>query len=237
MSQGTWRVLTKNYPVQRVVPVTRASTSATKKPSTSQQETEEEADETSITAAQGPQDESDWDYEKRKEDWEEQNSKAVGCIRLRLHHSIAYKFNTKDMAGELWDAIKDEYGAPGTTAVYLEFKSVLDMPFPPNVDPSVILDKMGVHFGRMEESKVPIPEYLKCMIVMSKLPTSMDTVAQMLAQRESDPLKMKMELIRKMLAVAWEQRLGKNQKNNQAHRISAVKRGPETPGFRAAARQ
>jgi hypothetical protein len=34
-----------------------------------------------------------------------------------------------------------------------------------------------------------------------------------------------------MLAVAWEQRLGKNQKNNQANRISAVKRGPETPGF------
>jgi hypothetical protein len=181
MSQGTWRVLTKYYPVQRIVPTT-TRTPVSKKPSTSKEGEEEEADETSVTAALGPQDESDWDYEKRKEEWEEQNSKAVGCIRLRLHHSIAYKFNTKDMAGELWDAVKEEYGAPGTTAVYLEFKNVLDMPFPPNVDPSVILDKMGVHFGRMEESKVPIPEYLKCMIVMSKIPSSMDTVAQMLAQ-------------------------------------------------------
>jgi hypothetical protein len=119
---------------------------------------------------------------------------------------------TKDMAGELWEAIKEEYGAPGTTAVYLEFKSVLDMPFPPNVDPSVILDKMGVHFGRMEESKVPIPEYLKCMIVMSKLPSSMDTVAQMLAQRESDPLKMKMELIRRCSLSPGNKDLGRTRK-------------------------
>jgi hypothetical protein len=43
-----------------------------------------------------------------------------------------------------------------------------------------------------------------------------------------------MSEIRKMIALNWDQQSGKvnqNQKNNQAHKISAVKCGPETPGF------
>jgi hypothetical protein len=38
--------------------------------------------------------------------------------------------------------------------------------------------------------------------------------------------------LRKMLALSWDHKSGgRNQSNNQAHRISAVKRGPETLGF------
>jgi hypothetical protein len=37
--------------------------------------------------------------------------------------------------------------------------------------------------------------------------------------------------LRKMLALSWDHKSGGRNQNNQAHRISAVKRGPETPGF------
>jgi hypothetical protein len=121
MSQGTWRVLTKNYPVPRIVPRDQASTSTAKKPSTSQQETEEEeADETSNRGLKGHKMSPIGTIEKRKEDWEEQNSKAVGCIRLRLHHSISQRtwpenstllgHSTQRSQRVLWDSSRSSQG-------------------------------------------------------------------------------------------------------------------------------
>jgi hypothetical protein len=82
MSQGTWRVLKKLKPTAPVKKGKKvASTSAPK----------DGAEE--ITAV----DEDDYedkflDYEDKLEKWEEDNSKAVGGMRLRLHHTIQYKY-------------------------------------------------------------------------------------------------------------------------------------------------
>jgi hypothetical protein len=222
MSQGTWRVLKKakpTRPVQRVPKVV-----------------EPKAPETSVTAVD---DEDDYEeklakYEDKLEDWEDDNSKAVGSMQLRLHHTIQFKYRDSEKAGELWDDIKEEYGVPGKTAIYLEFKAVLDTHIPAHTDPIVAIDKMDAHFGRMEQSLAPVPDYLQCMIVLAKLSPTMESIASLIGMRDADPHSVPMSEIRKMIALNWDQRSGKtnqNQKNNQVHKISAVKRGPETPGF------
>jgi hypothetical protein len=208
-SQSAWRVLTKECP----------------NPTTTSKPVETgSGEEASITMM-------DSTNEAEIEKWEDANSKAIGCMRLRLHPSISYKHNKLEKAGELWDALKEEYGAPGKSAIYLEFKTVLDTPLPPNSDPCIVVDMFSERFGRMAEAKCPVPEYLQCMIILSKIPQNMGVLAQQLSLSTKGPEEMKLEDLRKMLALSWDHKSGGRNQNNQAHRISAVKRGPETPGF------
>ena len=44
----------------------------------------------------------DNDNDKAREAYEELNDKAVGNIRLWLHHTIGYQFNDVDLAHDLW---------------------------------------------------------------------------------------------------------------------------------------
>jgi hypothetical protein len=124
-SQSAWRVLSKECP----------NPTTTSKPVESGS-----GEEASITMMDST---NEADIEK----WEDANSKAIGCMRLRLHPSISYKHNKLEKAGELWDALKEEYGAPGKSAIYLEFKTVLDMPLPPNSDPCIVVDMFLERFG------------------------------------------------------------------------------------------
>jgi hypothetical protein len=209
-SQGAWRVLIKECPnpTKTTTPVESGS-----------------GESQSITMMEST---NDAEIEK----WEDTNSKAVGCMRLRLHPSISYKHNALEKAGELWETLKEEYGAPGKSAIYLEFKTVLETPLPSNSDPCLVVDMFSERFGRMAEAQYPVPEYLQCMIVLSKIPSNMGVLAQQLSLSTKGPEDMKMADLRKLLAMTWDHKSGgRNQNNNQANRISAVKRGPETPGF------
>jgi hypothetical protein len=209
-SQGAWRVLTKECPnpTKTTTPIESGS-----------------GEDPSITMMESTN-------KAEIEKWEDANSKAIRCMRLHLHPSISYKHNALEEAGKLWDALKEEYGAPGKSVIYLEFKTILDTPLPPNSDPCIVVDMFLEHFGQMAEAKCPVPEYLQCMIVLLKIPQNMGVLAQQLSLSTKGPEEMKMVDLRKMLVLSWDHKSGgRNQNNNQAHRISAVKRGPETPGF------
>lgn len=55
------------------------------------------------------------------------NSKALGNITLCLSPAIQYKYREQEDSGTLWQKLEDKYGAPGVVAVYVEFKSALDL--------------------------------------------------------------------------------------------------------------
>ena len=130
------------------------------------------------------------------EEWHETNGKAVGNIRLRLHHSIQYKFREHGDAGVLWNTLQEAYGQPGVVSIYLEFKAAFETIIPDNADPSLALDKIASHFGRLADSGVVLDEHFQCMIVMAKIPPSMEMLAQTMCQTD-DFKKWKMETFRK----------------------------------------
>ena len=78
--------------------------------------------------------------------WEEDCDKALGNIRLRLHHHIAQQFNDKDDPSVLWYDLRERYGAPGISQAFVEFKSAMDTVIPNGSDPSPALDKIMSHF-------------------------------------------------------------------------------------------
>ena len=45
--------------------------------------------------------------------WLEDAEKAMGNIRLRLHHTIGYQFNSEENPAALWQTLKKKYGVPG----------------------------------------------------------------------------------------------------------------------------
>jgi hypothetical protein len=119
-------------------------------------------------------------YEDKLEDWEDDNSKAVGSMRLRLHHTIQFKYRDSENAGTLWDDIKEEYGVPGKTAIYLEFKvrfsTLTSLPI---LIQSLRLIRWTLILGEWSSPLAPVPDYLQCMIVLAKLPPTMESIASL----------------------------------------------------------
>ena len=68
------------------------------------------------------------------------------------------------------------------------------------------------------------------MLIMTKLPTSFDGLAQLFCQKEHVKT-LDVANMRKTISLAWEQRKGGKTPRNQAQKLSAVKRGPNEPPF------
>jgi len=172
MASGQWLILMKDYPEEPEI-----GTSTTKLAGKSKDEPEQTAVDTTDEYAERYE-----AWEEKAEKWDKTNMKALGNIRLRLHHSIAFKFKEVLIAGTLWEQLKDSYGSPGVLSIYAEFKQAIETRIPDNSDPSLAIDKVAAHFGRLAENRVIIEEHLQGMMLLSKLPPSMEAIAQLMCQ-------------------------------------------------------
>ena len=62
--------------------------------------------------------------------FEENAAKALGNIRLRLHHTIGYQYALVDSPRELWDILREKYARPGISRAFLEFRGALETRIP-----------------------------------------------------------------------------------------------------------
>ena len=166
--------------------------------------------------------------------WSADNWKALGNINLRLDPAIRYKYSSIEKSANLWVTLKAEFGKPGIAATYHEFKTALSLSLPENSDPSLALNKLFGHFGRMAEADCEIPEHLQCLIVLTKLPSSMDSLAQMICQTDNI-MELEPAKILRQVQLAWEQKAnrtkGSNGRGGSANKITAVKRPQGKPTF------
>ena len=228
MSQGQWRVIVKNAPLPKYEDVTPVE------PIKADDDT---IDTQATRLAQAAADQAAMLTEPSNQgaldEWEELISKVVGNIRLRLHHTIAYQYNTEDDAASLWQNLLNKYGQPGISCTYIEFKGAMDTNIPSNSDPSPSLDKMMAHFTRLRDLRFELAPKVQAMMILAKAPASMETVVQVFFQ-EGDHDKLTPEKIIGTMMTAWEahNRSG-NRTNNQqqANKLSAVKRDGGPPQF------
>jgi len=199
MASGQWLILSKERPEKPV-----EATASTTKKSTGKSKANPE-----LTAVDTTDDlaERIEVWEEKAEKWDETNMKALGNIRLCLHHSIAFKFKEVLVAGSLWDQLKDSYGNPRVLNIYAEFKQAIETKIPDNADPSLAIDKFAAHFRRLAENGVIIEDHLQGMMLLSKLPPSMETITQLMCQ-ENDIKKITILVVRRAILMGWEQRSG-----------------------------
>ena len=165
-------------------------------------------------------------------DWNENVEKALGNIRLRLHHTISYQFNEEESPSGLWSTLKEKYGTPGLTRAFIEFKAVMDTAIPNNSDPSPAIDKILSHFIRLKDMKFEIPTKVQVMMLLAKAPSSMEPIIQMMVQMAKDSTDDKGPEIEKIVMTmrdSWETHgrsgtgRGNNNNQRQANKLSAVK--------------
>ena len=92
-------------------------------------------------------------------------------------------------------------------SIYLELKLAPDTPIPSNSDPSLALEKITSHFGRLAEAgaEVKISPHLQALILMARLPPTYDSLAQIMCQ--TDKIKdYDLEKVKRAIVVAWDQR-------------------------------
>ena len=210
MSQGQWRVLSRPCPRDITI----------------------DKDGQTLASDKMPSDSDVAENVEKIEDWEDDNQKAVGNIMLRLAPQIQGNLTseTMDSAGLLWDHLETQYGKPGIIATYLEFKAAMDIKISDNEDPTTAIDKMTAHFARCNSSGLEVPDHFQAMLIMAKLPSAFDGLAQIFCQKDSVK-NLDVAEMRKTIGLAWEQRKGTKTPRNQAQKLSAVKRGPNEPPF------
>lgn len=111
-------------------------------------------------------------------DFKANDERARGFILLRVSAAIGYRVRKKGHAKAIWDYLKNKYGQSGITAVYSEFKKALSLPIPIDINPIDMLDEFQVHFHRLADEDCKFPNYLSAMILLAKLPPSMQHIAQ-----------------------------------------------------------
>jgi len=239
MAGGLWRPLAKDRPI---LPPQTETTAVV-------EGEEEEEQSTSISTAKGKAKatatgdidltvitltETERAIGEAQEKWDDNNTKALGSIRLRLSSAISYKYRACGVASEIWFGLEAEYGSPGISSTFLEFKGAMETIIPANSDPTPALNKFDAHFARLTEHNIAVSPLVQGLILMTKIPSSMDTLTQLLCQ-DNDMKNINVAKIRKTIILAWSGKNAHSQQNRkggqQANKLSTVKCGPNEPSF------
>ena len=117
-------------------------------------------------------------YDKKLDKFEEVDSKAKGSIKLHLHRSIASQIKSEKTAQEIWDSLAKTYGVPGPSMAYMELREAISIVIPDNADPTPAVNAMIAHFSRLEEMNFGVPKKVQCLILLARLPSTMDYIVQ-----------------------------------------------------------
>ena len=155
-------------------------------------------------------------YEEKLDKFEGADSKAKGSIKLRLHQSITSQIKSEKMAKEIWDNLAKTYGMPGPSMAYMELKKAISIVVPDSTDPTPAINAMVAHFSRLEEMSFEVPKRIQCLILLARLPSSMDYIVQRsntMSTEEWD--KMTPATLRTLVLLHWEQCSGKKPQQQQ----------------------
>ena len=204
MSQGQWKCVKKPF-----------QPSPAPKASSSKRSGEDPAD------VPVPDDDDD----KAREAYEELNDKAIGNIRLRLHHTIGYQFNDVDLAHDLWAKLEAQYAKPGFTQLFVEFKGAMNTIIPANADPRPAIDKILTHFTRLRVNDLKIPDNIQSLILLSKAPSTMEVMVQAFSADATQKGITNVQEICHAMISSWQNsgRSGTQGNQQRANKLSAVK--------------
>ena len=167
--------------------------------------------------------------------WDENNEKALGNLTLCISPSIQTTIADLVTVKEVWDHLKENYGAPSIGSAYAELSRLLTTTIPAGSHPAPVITKMLSHFTYLKDAGFEFPANMQAMIILCKLPPTMEVVAQILSQTLPSEIKsLKPDGIVKAATLSFEQKgasRGAGSKAPQANKLSAVKRKQVDPKF------
>ena len=137
---------------------------------------------------------------------------------------------------EVWNHLKEHFKSPSISNTYAELSKLLSTNIPAGQHPAPTITKIQSHFAYLKDTGFDFPAPVQAMIILCKLPPTMEVVAQILSQTPSDEIKnLKPDGIAKSTTLSYEQKgatsRGARGNNPQANKLSTVKRKPVDPKF------
>jgi len=169
-----------------------------------------------------------------RNNWDDSTERALGNITLCLAPSIQVAVADLTTVKEVWDYLKKSFSAPSIGSAYAELSKLLLTTIPAGSHPAPVITKMLSHFTYLKDAGFDFPAPVQTMIILCKLPPTMEVVAQILSQTSPDEIKnLKPEGIIKAATLSFEQKGATHGsgKGPQANKLSAVKRKPADPKF------
>ncbi|KAF5347467.1 hypothetical protein D9758_015055 [Tetrapyrgos nigripes] len=168
-------------------------------------------------------------------DWEKDNDKAMGVIKLHVAQAIGVKIENITTARVMWDTLKNLYGTPGAAEIFQNFKRAMNVEIPRNAHPGQAIDLIKMYLTCISDAgaNTEIPMYLQYMIVINKLPP--DIYAYIIARITQDDVddfeNETLDSLRTHVVNTWEARGGKKSQSANATKITAIKRKGKPPVF------
>ena len=153
---------------------------------------------------------------------------------MRLTPSIQVTVTDLTTVKEVWDYLKKSFGAPSIGSAYAELSKLLSTTIPAGSHPAPTITKMLSHFTYLKDTGFDFPAPMQMMIILCKLPPTMEVIAQILSQTSPDEIKnLKPEGIVKAAMLSFEQKGATHGggKGPQANKLSTVKRKLADPKF------
>ena len=118
------------------------------------------------------------DGHDNRKDWDDNTERALGNITLPLAPSIQVAVSELAMVKEVWDHLKKNFGAPSIGSAYAELSWLLATHIPTGSHPAPAITKLLSHFTYLKDTSFKFPAPVQAMIILCKLPPTMEVVAQ-----------------------------------------------------------
>ncbi|KAF5329834.1 hypothetical protein D9758_018347 [Tetrapyrgos nigripes] len=168
-------------------------------------------------------------------DWEKDNDKAMGVIKLRVTQAISAKIENITTARVMWDTLKDLYGRPGAAEIFQNFKRAMNVEIPRNAHPGAAIDLIKMYLTCITNAgdNTEIPMYLQFMIVVNKLPPDIYAyIINKITQDDIDDFEHEtLDNLRTHVVNTWEARGRKKPQSANATKITAIKCKGKPPVF------
>ena len=158
----------------------------------------------------------------------------MGTITLCCTAPIKIQVAEKTTAKQIWDLLKESYGQPSVGSAHTELKKLLATTIPSNSHPAPALRSIAANFAYLKEAGFEISLPVQTMILVAKLPPSMEVVAQLINQTKPADIKtLKPDKIIAAATLAFEQRsqCSTAGSGHQVNKLSTVKRKQADPKF------
>ncbi|KIM59847.1 hypothetical protein SCLCIDRAFT_49633, partial [Scleroderma citrinum Foug A] len=139
--------------------------------------------------------------------WDEHNEKVLGNITLRVSPSIQVAISHLTMVKEVWEHLRENYGTPSIRNAYAKLSHLLSTTIPASSHPAPMITKMLSHFTYLKDTGFEFPANMQAMVILCKLPPTMEVVAQILSQTSPSEIKtLKPDGIVKAATLSFEQK-------------------------------
>ena len=111
--------------------------------------------------------------------WTKAKDSIIGSVNMHLSDALRQCFESKVLAVELLKALDEEFATVGIAAANALFKELPNLHIPNLSHPSPAFSKAEILFMWLKAAGYEFNEKCQAMMLLAKLPPSMDVIAQM----------------------------------------------------------